>query len=113
MGDPLGTAGHTQTGNPHLSDQGRSLEPRNRNRNLKQNTFLKAAQPTWNLQPDPNSPEHRLYTGTSGTGDSVVLYKALDSRPGRDNNSVCGENTVTLLYRLIINMTVELNQFGT
>lgn len=110
MGDSLGTTGHTQTGNPHLSDQGRPLKPRNRN--LNQNTFLKAAQPTQNLQPDPNSPEHRLYTGTSGTGASVVLYKALDSRPGGDN-SVCGKNTVTLLYQLTINMTAEPNHFGT
>lgn len=55
MGDPLGTAGHTRTGNPRLSGQGRSLEPRDRNRirNLNQNTSLKAAQPTRNLQPDP------------------------------------------------------------
>lgn len=104
-GDPLGTAGHTRTGTPHLSEQGRSLQPRNTNKNSKrdQNTFLKAAQPIRILQPVPNSPEHRLYPGTSGPGESVALYKALDSRPGRDNSSVCGKNTVTLLDQLIIN----------
>lgn len=74
---------------------------------MSQNTFLKAAQPIRNPGRDPNSPEHRLYTGTSGTGESVLLYKASDSRPGRDNGSACGRNTVTLLYQLIIDTTAE------
>lgn len=106
MGDPLGTTGHTQTGSPHLSDQGRCLKPRTRN--LNQNTFMNEAQPTQN----PNSPEHRLYTGTSGAGESLVLYKALDSRPGGDNG-VWGKNTVTLLYQPAINVSAEANQSGT
>lgn len=59
---------------------------------------------------DPNSPANRLYTGTSEAEESAVLYKALDSRPGRRKQRL---NTDTLVYQLVINITAELNQFGT
>lgn len=117
-GGPSSTAGHTQTGNPRLSDQGRSLEPekfftesfKKKKKMCKGTHFEKAALPTRNLEPDPNSPADRLCNGTSEAEGSVVLYKALDSRPERQKQHL---DTDTLVYQLIINITTELNPFGT
>lgn len=117
MGCPSSTAGHTPTGSPRLSAQGRSLEPQSsykisqrKEKHVKNRDTVRETPPSRNLEPNPNSPANRLYTGTSEAEESAVLYKALDSRPGRRRQRL---STDTLVYQLIINITAELNQFGT
>lgn len=114
MGDPLGTARHTQTRNPHLSDQDRSLEPRKRNEYEYEPEHISESSST-----NSESTAGSKLTGAQAVHRDIWNWRVCGPVQGlgfqtwERQQQRLWKAVTSFLYQLIINMTAELNQFGT